>query len=341
MHNIELDQTAFGSLIKNFPAVVNKNGTKKFFVPSNIGDGNFDYLNLQTGLQCLMADFKLKQDLYLNRKPLNEEFYILRFDEFAIANNLMFKIDNEYIWEYGQQRNSVLLTSSLFDFAFMASKGTSAKSIIVLLKKNWLSRYFNGNDITETLKKYLKLKTNNYNFSPFDIEYKTLFKEIMEERKSVKVNSSDIEKRIMILVEKFIKELSYKLGTIKENDKIKISPDEVRRLMEAESYLVRSSTSPAPSIYSLSKIAAMSTTTLKNKFKKMYGYTLYEYFQKSRMQRAKVMLLSGKYSIKEIGSQLGYCNLSNFTIAFKKEFNCLPSHFVINFVNNYSKKLSC
>ena len=65
----------------------------------------------------------------------------------------------------------------------------------------------------------------------------------------------------------------------------------------------------------------------------MYGSTLYEYFQKSRMQRAKVLMLTHKYSIKEIGSQLGYSNLSNFSIAFKKEFKHLPSHFLMSLAN--------
>src|SRR4029078_12730594 len=135
---------------------------------------------------------------------------------------------------------------------------------------------------------------------------------------------------IMVIVEKFLSELSQKLNTIKQNDKIRISNNEVKRLLEAESYIVKQSSTLPPSVYSLSKLAAMSTTTLKTKFKKMYGYTLYEYFQKSRMQRAKVMLLTGKYSIKEIGYQLGYSNLSNFTIAFKKEFNRLPSQLLLN-----------
>ncbi len=67
----------------------------------------------------------------------------------------------------------------------------------------------------------------------------------------------------------------------------------------------------------------------------MYGSTLYEYFQKSRMNRAKVLMLTHKYSIKEIGSQLGYSNLSNFSIAFKKEFKQLPSNF--NEASNFKK----
>ena len=72
-------------------------------------------------------------------------------------------------------------------------------------------------------------------------------------------------------------------------------------------------------------MVAMSDSKLKKIFKMVYGLPIYEYFQKHRMQRARLMLLSGSYSIKDVGYTLGYSNLSNFTLAFKKEFNKLPS----------------
>ena len=327
MFNVGLDYTDYTSLVKKFESKINKGADRNSFsIPKNIGDGHLSYIDMPNGLHCLIADFKLTQDIFLSRKFLQEKFYVLRFDEFVVANNLMIKIDNEYIWESKQKRSSVLLTSSQFDFACMASKGSSTKSIIVLLPEEWLSKYIDINNMAEPLKKYLTLKPGNYNFAPFDVEYKTLFNEITGSG-SKEINSTINKDHIMLMVEKFLDEFSHKLSAIKENDKIKISLSEVRRLMEAESCLIKNFSIPPPSIYSLSKIAAMSTTSLKTKFKKMYGYSLFEYFQKSRMQRAKVMLLSGKYFIKEIGAQLGYSNLSNFTIAFKKEFNRLPSKF--------------
>jgi AraC-like DNA-binding protein len=113
-------------------------------------------------------------------------------------------------------------------------------------------------------------------------------------------------------------------------ENIKISAEEIKRLIIVESYLVKDFSTAPPTINYLSRTAAMSATSLKNKFKKMYGTSMYEHFQKNRMQRAKVLMLTHKYSIKEVGSQLGYSNLSNFSIAFKKEFKCLPSHFLMN-----------
>jgi AraC-like DNA-binding protein len=57
----------------------------------------------------------------------------------------------------------------------------------------------------------------------------------------------------------------------------------------------------------------------------MYGMGLYEYFQKNRMQKARSLLLAENISVKEVGVKVGYTNLSNFSLAFKKEFGVLPS----------------
>ena len=101
------------------------------------------------------------------------------------------------------------------------------------------------------------------------------------------------------MIEKFLNYLYIKHQEISSIEKVKLSDDEVKRLMEVESHLVKDFSTPPPTISFLCKVAAMSATTLKNKFKKLYGNNLYEYFQKNRMQRAKALLLSHKYSIKE------------------------------------------
>ncbi len=80
-----------------------------------------------------------------------------------------------------------------------------------------------------------------------------------------------------------------------------------------------------PGIEKLSRISLMSESKLKKLFKQSFGMGLYEYFQKNRMHRAKEQIVSRKYSISEVGTKLGYQNLSNFSTAFRKEFNCLPS----------------
>ena len=278
---------------------------------------------MANGLQCMLSDYTLNSDVYIQRLRTDKEFYILRFDEMSISETLMVKIDNDYTWEEKQNRASVMLTSSLYDFAYQASKNTTIKSVNVLITREWLEQYLDITTMDKVLEKYLQLKTASYNFAPFDVEYRALFNEVMDAGDAI-MKRSIVENRIMMMVEKFLTQL-YQMVNTTIDDKIKISPDEVKRLMEVESHLVKDFSTPPPPISFLSRVAAMSTTTLKNKFKKLYGNNLYEYFQKSRMHKAKVLLMSKKYSIKEIGSKLGYSNLSNFATAFKKEFKKLPS----------------
>ena len=293
-------------------------------IPEDIANGYFKYIPLSNGLQCMLSDYTLNQDLYLQRKGCDKEFYIIRFDEISISGKLMVKIDNDYTWEDKQNRASVFLTSSLYDFAYQAAKGTAIRSINVLMTRKWVEQYLDIKSMDAVLEKYLQLKTGIYNFAPFDIEYRALFTEVIEGDDNV-MKRSILENRVMMMVERFLTQLYQRVNQLSEGEKGKISPDEVKRLMEVESYLVKDLSTPPPPISFLSRVAAMSATTLKNKFKKLYGTNVYEYFQKSRMHKAKTLLMSQKYSIKEIGAKLGYSNLSNFATAFKKEFKKLPS----------------
>jgi len=288
-------------------------------IPETIATGYFKFNHLSNGLQYLLSEFTANQDVYLQRNKSTKEFYTLRFDEISISDTLMVKIDNDYIWEEKQNRASVFLTSSLFDFAYQIPAGTAVKSINILITRKWLQQYLNIKSLDKILQKYLLLKTATYNFAPFDIEYRSLFNEVLENNDAA-MKKSIAENRIMMMAEKFLTQLYQKLSPIGEAGAIKIPEDEIKRLMEVESYLIKDFSTPPPPISFLSRVAAMSTTTLKNKFKKLYGNNLYEYFQKSRMHKAK---------IKQIGNQLGYANLSNFAAAFKKEFNLLPSQLML------------
>ena len=79
-----------------------------------------------------------------------------------------------------------------------------------------------------------------------------------------------------------------------------------------------------PTIESLSKTAMMSSTKLKTRFKQIYGMKLYEFYNHHRLLQAKEMLRTGNFSVKQVGVNIGFSNLSNFAKAFKKEFGVLP-----------------
>jgi AraC-like DNA-binding protein len=282
-------------------------------------------LILPNGLQAALIDYTIKQDFLIKREKTREEFYTLRFDEVTIKDSLTVSIDDETLSDHQHVRAAVMLTSSLFDFTYFGTKNGSIKGINVLITREWMATYLGIKSQDEVLQQYLSLKTASFNLEPLDAGYRELMYEVLAEipEERSPLNIIMVQNRIMMLVERFFTRLYAKMKDIKEL--VSIANDEMQRMMDAEALLIRDFSVPAPTIPELARHAAMSETKFKNQFKKIYDSGPYEYFQKNRMQRARYLLLSRKFSVKETGQQLGFNNLSNFTIAFKKEFGLLPS----------------
>ena len=132
-----------------------------------------------------------------------------------------------------------------------------------------------------------------------------------------------IQNRVMLLLERFFTRIYNKMNDMHFD--VKLSNDDINSLKQVQGELVKDFSIEPPGIINLAKMAAMSPSKLKNSFKEIYGLPIYQYFQKHRMNKAKAMLLSRKYSVKEVGIEVGFSNLSNFAKAFKKSFDQLPS----------------
>ncbi|MBU5267542.1 AraC family transcriptional regulator [Virgibacillus proomii] len=77
----------------------------------------------------------------------------------------------------------------------------------------------------------------------------------------------------------------------------------------------------------LAKEFNIPTIVLQNQFKQSYGYTVYRYIQKRRMDVAMEALLTTDQSIIDIAMKVGYDNPSKFAAVFKKYFSETPLHY--------------
>jgi AraC-like DNA-binding protein len=291
--------------------------------PEAIGSGNYSFIKLPNGLHANIINCSTNQDWLIHRKKSKEEFYTLRFDELTIPDSLVVTIDEEKVKEKNTVKAMAYLTSSLFDWAYHGTKGTLFKGVNVLFNKEWLARYLDIKAAEHVLSTYISLKVSNINIEPLDARYKSWMNTIFEVEENNPLRLAIIQNRIMLMLERFFASLLEKMHN--PAFRVPLSPDDINRVMNIESILTKDIFQPAPSIQQLSKMAAISESKLKKDFKTMYGFPIYEYYQKARMQAARDKLLTGKYSVKEVAMELGYSNLSNFTIAFKKEFGLLPS----------------
>jgi len=194
----------------------------------------------------------------------------------------------------------------------------------------WMTKHLGIDKDDKVLRRYLALKTKKLTMEPLDGEYKLLMRELIEADINNPVYYAIVENRVMRMIEKFFTQLFQRSGKLPS---YRIESADIYKMMEVESELTKDYTQPAPTIEALSGKYNVGISKLKRQFRLVYGSPIYEYFQKFRMEMAKKLLLSGEYSIKEIGYQLGYQNLSNFARAFKKAYQYLPSE-VLNFRRN-------
>ena len=82
-----------------------------------------------------------------------------------------------------------------------------------------------------------------------------------------------------------------------------------------------------PSIGSIAKNLALSESTLKRNFKKVFGTSIYHFYLQKKMKQATQLLSQQNASIKEIAFRLGYEKSSNFIRMFKKHYSFSPGSF--------------
>ncbi|MGY3727620.1 MULTISPECIES: helix-turn-helix transcriptional regulator [Cobetia] len=73
----------------------------------------------------------------------------------------------------------------------------------------------------------------------------------------------------------------------------------------------------------LARLACMSASSLRQKFRETYGCSLSQYQRECRMQRARQALLQG-ISVQQVAHRVGYAHACNFATAYRRHFGLSP-----------------
>lgn len=139
----------------------------------------------------------------------------------------------------------------------------------------------------------------------------------------IKTDSPVFNKRIEIIA----KEISYyfleKIAGRKNDFSSMIPDDSILQKMLHANTLFDDYRRP-PSLQQISQYVGMGPSQTHELFKQVYGKTPYRFFNEKRMNEAFDLLHTGKYNIAQIGTMLGFANMSHFSKVFKKHFGVLP-----------------
>lgn len=110
------------------------------------------------------------------------------------------------------------------------------------------------------------------------------------------------------------------LGSVEETQALA----KMSTLVDAVEWLESDLKNP-PTVKQLAIKTGLSPRSLNQGFKKLFNFTVTEWLNKKRMEAARVGILEApELPLKVIADNVGYKHLSNFIIAFKREFGITP-----------------
>ncbi|HYJ38363.1 MAG TPA: AraC family transcriptional regulator [Chitinophagaceae bacterium] len=291
-----------------------------FIVPQEVGKGIFYASPLLNGMGLLYVNVIFHQDFTFDRQPSKDAGIMLYFNQVEIANEYKVISGEQMVIDHNKKRNTTFLGSSQFPWQLCYDSGTHLRAIAIRFNEK-LVRTSMKEDQYFQIQSYISQNLANANKEELTPELMKLLNEIYQSDISTMLGQLILQNRALLLVEKFLH--NFFLQWFPDSKNVRINKSDMERLAMIED-LLSSESDNFPTIEKLSKMAMMSSTKLKKRFKEVYGMKLYEYFNHNRLQKARNMLETGEASVKEAAIEIGFANLSNFSKAFKKEFGFLP-----------------
>lgn len=280
-------------------------------IPRELGDGTLQVAHLPEGISCVVLNFSLYDDLQFISKPVSSPGLCLTFNQ----------VKASYI----------LLSSTGHEQETTFSRNYRLKAVGIYFPPSLLHRYVRKNILSDLFQYATAHPAAGYTETiPF--ESRQLLEDIFGADPSSPLHHLLLQNRTLMLAEKFLSSFLTRPAVSLHDSMIRAKGREkdLDALKGIVHILSDNQLNKFPSIETLSKTAMMSSTKLKSRFKQIYGMKLYEFYNRRRLEQAKAMLKTGDFSVKQVGINIGFSNLSNFAKAFKKEFGILPKEVLKN-----------
>lgn len=322
---LHVNHTNYQELLQDIATQLGLRYQKKGLLIINppAGSGILKSIALFDELQVLLVDATFNDILVTIRERSDDRYFILHFDDVLITGTAIAKVDDEIMQKSNTRHAVARLTSNLFVNTEELPPHLHIKSIKVLFNEKWLKKYMGIETEADVLKSYLSLKTESFDIEQLDVEYLELMDQLWNARKDDPMQDIFIQNRITLLIERFFTRLYAKMNLLK--GKFDLSSAVIQSMVKVETLLISDFSKNPPTIDEFSRMFSMSSTKLKKSFKSIYGDSIFAYYQKQRLHKANELLLSGQFNIKQVAGAIGYNNVSNFTLAYKKQFNKVPA----------------
>jgi AraC-like DNA-binding protein len=294
-------------------------------IPASIGTGYVKRVEFGEGFKLIIHHYNLTKDFTIKRNAatVKNDLVSIFFYNNEQPIDLLYNDDKPV--KFSQSNNSAIqITSSDMNSVIKFPANCQTNYCVVGMPASKLSALLNmekPNSIIETI---LSGKDSFVYFESMNPETKKDLNQLVEV--NVKTGLSNFYYRIKVqqLLYHLFSELQ-KRGNAQHQ---LINNADVEKLLVLRNFILEDLSNP-PVLATLSKLIGMSETKMKQLFKQTFGDTIYNYYQKIRMEEAAFLLKQAGYSVSDVGYKLGFSNLSHFSRLFEKQFGITPKKYSI------------
>jgi AraC-like DNA-binding protein len=292
-------------------------------IPNAMGEGYVRKVGFGNDFKLTIHRYTLKEDLIIKRNPSPETSSVRTFFFYNNKQDLEVKYENEENIPFSEKNDaSILLSTNDLRTEIRFPAETNIQYVVVAIAADRLRTILSIENPNSTIKTITAENASFIFFESLNTEMQLLLKNIVSVDMNNSMNNFYVQIKVQELMYLLFSKLSHRENTIFKN----INSNDAEKLLSIRSEILNDLSKP-PVLNELAVIASMSETKLKQLFKQTFGDTIYNYYQKARMEKAAFLLKQAKHSVSEVGYELGFSNLSHFSRLFEKQYGITPKKF--------------
>ncbi|GGH07122.1 helix-turn-helix transcriptional regulator [Mucilaginibacter phyllosphaerae] len=291
-------------------------------IPKHLGEGYVRKVGFGDDFKLTMHRYILKEDLIVKRNPALTPNNIRTIFFYNNGEDLEVKFKGGNKPSSPKKDSSILLSTNDLRTEIRFPAGNIIQYVVVGITANRLRSVLSIERPNSTIQTITAENVSFLFFESLDPEMQLLLKNVVSVDMNNSLNNFYVQIKVLELMYLVFSKLS-----LRENTAIKsINSSDAEKLLAIRNVVLNDLSTP-PVLHELAIIALMSETKLKQLFKQTFGDTIYNYYQKARMQEAAFLLKQAKHSVAKVGYQLGFTNLSHFSRLFAKQYGITPKKF--------------
>lgn len=284
-------------------------------------EGTHFILPIEEGITAMLIDTTYKEEVLLKYRNENTNFIGLYF--YLTNLDVDFIMDDQSIL-IGKLNFNLSVVDCTIDMDYIVRDGTRLFVICILFNKDALKNYFAkitkiapiANIILDAKKNTIirldrmnlesLILINDFRKIPYDNPlYETYFKGL-----------------IYGLIGNYLKQLGTKKIVIDKTINV-----DIKSIIASKAMLQNIIEGPFPGVVFLAEQVSMSPSKYKKLFAKISGVNPGTYFYNNKLNRAKEMLETGKFTVNEVAHKLNYANVSYLAKRFNEMYGVFPKEY--------------